>query len=125
METIHRFVGLRRDAKPRAIQYSSIKYRSSAIHPDDALGLAPRAGVRSDGASSACREYPVCIPAGTPVYQPAQPNDDSEPYATAALQAAASAARRRAAALSALRHGGSGSGGGGEGREQYEAVWEV
>ena len=41
------------------------------------------------------------------------------------IQAAASAARRRAAALSALRHGGSGSGGGGEGREQYEAVWEV
>jgi len=95
------------------------------IHPDDALGLAPRAGVRADGASSACRGYPVCIPAGTPVYQPAQPNDDSEPYATAALQAAASAARRRAAALSALRHGGSGSGGGGEGREQYKAVWEV
>ena len=30
METIHRFVGLRRDAKPRAIQHSSIKYRSSA-----------------------------------------------------------------------------------------------
>ena len=176
METLHRFVGLRRDAKPRAIQYSSIKYRSSANtgvdvsrsrarkeagtgrcteaqqrlgeliltqedfkeqkkgNPTDdsrhleaaydALGLAPRAGVRADGASSACREYPVCIPAGTPVYQPAQPDDDSEPYATAALQASASAARRRAAALSALRHGGSGSGGGGEGREQYEAVWE-
>lgn len=96
------------------------------IHPNGALGLAPSAGVWSDGSSpalTACREYPVCIPAGTPVYQPPQPDDGSEPYATAASQAAASAARRRAAALSALRHSGSGSGGGGEGREQYEAVW--
>ena len=93
------------------------------IHPDDALGLAPSAGGRSDGSSSACREYPVCIPAGAPVYQPAQPDDGSEPYATAALQAAASAARRRAAALSALRHGGSGSGGGGEGRDLRDALY--
>ena len=42
------------------------------IHPDDELGLACL-GVWSD-VSSASREYPACIPAGTPVYQPVQPD---------------------------------------------------
>jgi hypothetical protein len=42
------------------------------IHPNDELGLAC-AGGWSD--ASARREYPACMPAGTPVYQPVQPDD--------------------------------------------------